>query len=278
VIRRYGTSSWTAPGWKTVFYPPGVKSTDMLAHYATQFGAVEADTTYYGVPKHDTVRGWRARTPEGFRIAAKFPRGIVHGGEGAKPDPARVLVREHVGAELEKFFAAMHELGDRAGPLVLQFPYFRASDFRGVDAFVDRLEPFLDALPRDFRYAVEVRNPAWVGPRLLGALRERKVAFVLVELARSTPAPWELARAHDLVTADFVYARLIGDRHATEMLTTTFDRIVVDTSERLSRWAELLATFDQKVRESFLFANNHYAGYAPATIRELERLLEERLA
>lgn len=269
---RFGTSSWSEPSWVGPFYPPGTKAADMLACYATRFDAVEADVTYYRVPGPSLVRGWERKTPAGFRVCAKFPRSIVHGGEGPKPDPARVLVPEAVAADLEAFLDAMRLLGEKRGPLVLQFPYFNREVFSGVEPFLERLERFLGALPSDFRYAVEVRNRAWIRAELLELLRAHRAALVWVDIAYM-PHPAELAKELPLVTTDFVYARLIGDRKKVEAAAERFDRIVIDQRPRLERWAELLRGLPTDVEEVFAFANNHYAGHGPATIRELAALV-----
>jgi uncharacterized protein YecE (DUF72 family) len=266
----HGTSSWSEKSWVGPFYPAGTRPQDMLGFYATQFPTVEADTTYYRIPSREMVRGWRSKTPEGFLVAAKFPRSIVHGGEGAKPDGETVLVPGKVGGEVERFLDVMGELGDRCGPLVVQLPYFNKTAFDSRDAFLERLEPFLDTLPAGFRYAVEVRNKAWIGEELLGILRARKMALVLVDLLYM-PHPADLAERFDLATADFAYVRLIGDRKAVEAKTETFDRIVLDQGARLGRWAELLEDLLPRVRETFAYANNHYAGFGPETIRDLAR-------
>jgi uncharacterized protein YecE (DUF72 family) len=267
---RYGTSSWSESSWVGLFYPPGTKPADFLTHYATQFDTVEVDSTYYALPSADLVRGWNLKTPAGFTLSAKFPRSIVHGGKTEKPDPERVLVPGHVQAETQLFVDHMAEMGDKLGPLVLQFPYFNQGTFKDVGAFMNRLEPFLDSLPVGPRYAVEVRNKAWIAAPLLDLLRSKRVALVLVDLLYM-PHPAELAERNDLVTADFLYARLIGDRNAVQNATKTFDRIVVDQGERLDRWAGLLATLYPRVRETYAYANNHYAGFGPETIRELSR-------
>ena len=55
-----------------LFYPMGVTSPDeRLAFYATQFPMVEADTTYYGIPKPEGVERWASRTPAGFLFDVK---------------------------------------------------------------------------------------------------------------------------------------------------------------------------------------------------------------
>ena len=271
---RLGTSSWSEKGWVGSFYPAGMAARDFLGHYATRFSAVEADNTYYAVPSRDLVRGWARKVPEGFLLAAKFPRSIVHAGEGPRPAPERVLVPAFVQRERDDFLESMSLLGPKCGPLVLQFPYFNRSAFPSPAPFLERLEVFLEGLPPDFRYGVEVRNRAWIGEPLLDILRCYRVALVLVELPYM-PHPDRLAGRLDLLTADFAYARLIGDRAATEALTRTFDAPVLDQSENLHRWAAFLRPVIARARETFAFANNHYAGHGPATIRELARLLRE---
>lgn len=269
---RWGTSSWSDKSWVGSFYPAGTRPADFLPIYAQTFDTVEADTTYYAVPDERVVRGWEGKLPPGFLMAAKFPRSIVHAGEGAQPDVARVLA-PRPDDETPLFLERMALLGPKCGPLVLQFPWFRRGTFRGLPEFLDRLAAYLDRLPPDFRYAVEVRNRDWIGDELLSLLRGRRVPLVLVEMV-NLPHPADLARRLDLVTGDFVYARLIGDRKLVDSRTERFDRIVVDRGDSIARWAELLREYGERVPETLAFANNHYAGHGPATIRELQRLVE----
>jgi uncharacterized protein YecE (DUF72 family) len=72
------TSAFTAAGWNTAFYPPGMKSADYLTYYATKCQTVEIDSTFYRTPTALTVTGWRNKTPQGFIIAAKVPQVITH--------------------------------------------------------------------------------------------------------------------------------------------------------------------------------------------------------
>jgi uncharacterized protein YecE (DUF72 family) len=268
----YGTSSWSEPSWTGSFYPEGIKATDMLGHYARRFRAVEADTTYYGIPNEKTVKGWAEKTPDGFRMCAKFPRTIVHGGDAAVPDPRKLLVWEHVAAQTEEFLAVMGLLGAKCGPLVLQFPYFNKQAFATDGQFLERLDAYLARLPGSFRYGVEVRNKYWLKPALTRLLARHRVGLVLVDLAYM-PLPDELPSRLDLLTTDFAYVRLIGDRKAIDAMTTTFDRTVVDQGQRLTRWSKLLRGFMERVPQTWVFANNHYAGFGPATIEALVSML-----
>jgi uncharacterized protein YecE (DUF72 family) len=264
----HGTSSWSEKSWVGSFYPDDALPRDFLEYYATQFPAVEADVTYYRIPTRAMVEGWRNRTPDDFRLCAKFPRSIVFGGDGPKPDGSVVLVPEKVGDDTQLFLDTMSALGEKAGPLVLQFPYFNKQAFDSPAPFYDRLDAFLGSLPKDFRYAVELRNKWWVTAPLLEILREHDTAFVLVELAY-LPHPVEVAAKLDLVTTDFIYARLIGDRKAVDEKTKTFEKLVLDKSESLEQWAGLIRELMEVVPDAYVFANNHFAGHGPATIRDL---------
>ena len=271
---RWGTSSWSEKSWVGPFYPPGTKPGDFLRYYATQFDTVEVDSTYYAIPGERMVTGWERKLPEGFVLSAKFPRSVVHAGEGPRPDPERILVRDAVWDETQLFLERMALLGGKCGPLVLQFPFFNQGVFAHRGIFLERLEAFLDELPPDFRYGVEIRNKTWVDAHLLNVLRERNVAFVMVDLAYM-PHPERLARHLDPVTADFAYARLIGDRKLVDARTKTFDEIVVDQTKRLERWSSLLQDIRERVPETLVYANNHYAGHGPATIRQLRQMVED---
>lgn len=264
----YGTSSWSEKSWRGVFYPKELAPGDWLGWYSTQFETVEADSTYYAIPPRERVRTWASRTASGFVLSAKFPRSIVHGGDAAAPDPGKVLVWDHVGADTERFVDTLQLLGPKLGVLALQFPYFNQTCFRGCEPFLERLETFLARLPSGLRIAVELRNKAWIGAPLLDCLRRAKAGLVLADLVYM-PHPDELPPALDLVTADFVYVRLIGDRKLVESRTKTFDHVVVDQGARLDRWARTIEALLPRVPEVMAYANNHFAGHGPTTIRDL---------
>jgi uncharacterized protein YecE (DUF72 family) len=270
----FGTSSWSEKTWAGVFYPAGTRPGDYLRYYATRFRTVEVDATYYAVPDRAMAAGWAAKTPAGFTLSAKFVRTIVHGGEASTPDPSRMLRRD----EADVFLESMAAVGAKCGPLVLQFPYFSRRAFREAGPFFERLERFLEALPRAFRYAVEVRNAAWLTEELTALLRRHAAALVLVDM-KDMPHPAEVAAKLDVVTTDFVYARLIGDRKLTDDLSQgRWDRVIVDQSPRLESWGQLIRTLRHRAPRILVYANNHYAGYAPTTVERLMELVGERVA
>ena len=72
--------------------------------------------------------------------------------------------------------------------------------------------------------------------------------------------------------------RLIGDRQATEKLTRSFDRVVLDQGPRLARWAAFLRGLQSRVETTYVFVNNHYAGYAPGTLDDLQKLVRQAMS
>lgn len=270
-----GTSSWSEKGWVGPFYPPGTPPGAFLAHYARQFTAVEADVTYYRLPSLRMVEGWRERTPPSFRLCAKFPRDVVHAGEGRVPDPRELLTGRRARASAEAFVGVMQALGGRLGPLLLQFPWLSKRAFPEPGPFLERLATFLEHLPREVRVAVEVRNQEWLREDLLAVLRAAGAGLVLADLPRMEH-PDSAPPGFDPLTSDFLYVRLVGDRKVTDALTSSFDRVVVDRGERIERWAEWLAPLSARATETFAFANNHFAGHGPATVRSLAAALARR--
>jgi uncharacterized protein YecE (DUF72 family) len=71
----------------------------------------------------------------------------------------------------------------------------------------------------------------------------------------------------DLVTADFVYVRWLGNRKEIEKQTMTWDKTIVDRSEDLQSWVELFRQFMRRDLKVYAYANNHYAGNGPGTVK-----------
>jgi uncharacterized protein YecE (DUF72 family) len=252
-----GTSAFTANGWQGSFYPPGMKSRDFLSYYATQFATVEVDSTFYGCPSARTVNNWDARTPDDFIFSVKIPQVITH---------EKALV--NCDSEFEEFVKTMDILGPKLGPMVFQFPSFDKWKFPRQDSFLGVLTPFLKKLPTDHKFVIEIRNKTWLDAKFADVLREHNVALALTDTS-FMPGPWELKQKFDLITADFAYVRWLGDRKGIEEQTKTWDKTVVDRTCDLKNWVDVLKQMvnSKKIRKLFAFANNHYQGHGPGTVK-----------
>jgi uncharacterized protein YecE (DUF72 family) len=253
-----GTSAFSANGWVGTFYPAGTNPRQFLAHYSTRFQTVEVDSTFYGTPSAATVSNWHQRTPPDFIFAAKVPQIVTHDKMLANCE-----------AEFDEFIGRMDILGDKLGPLLLQFPKFDKAVMNETK-FLRLLQLFLARvkdLPK-VRFVVEIRNKQWLTERLLDVLRQNRVALALSDTS-SMPRPWE--QKLDLLTTDFLYVRWLGDRKGIERETLTWDKTIVDRTDDLRAWAGLFKTFRQRTPDLkiYAYANNHYQGHGPNTVRLL---------
>jgi uncharacterized protein YecE (DUF72 family) len=250
-----GTSAFTANGWQGSFYPPGMKSRDFLSYYATQFATVEVDSTFYGCPSARTVNNWGARTPEDFIFSVKVPQVITH---------ETVLL--DCDSEFEEFVKTMDILGPKLGPIIFQFPLFDRWKFPKQESFLAVLAPFLKKLPTDHKFVIEIRNKTWLDARFADLLREYNVALALTDQSWM-PRPTELFGKFDPITADFTYVRWLGNRKEIEEQTVIWDKTIIDREVEISEWVQILKRVVARGIKAYAYANNHYAGHGPATVK-----------
>jgi uncharacterized protein YecE (DUF72 family) len=148
-----GTSGFSYTSWRVGFYPADARPRDFLRLYAEHLQSVELNTSFYDLPAEEQFGRWAAQTPAGFRFAVKMTRRITHLGRlESLPD----------------FCARVRALGDRLGPILVQFPPTRPRD----DGF---LRLFLDSLDPDLDYAFEFRHPSWEVDDVLAAASVARV-------------------------------------------------------------------------------------------------------
>jgi uncharacterized protein YecE (DUF72 family) len=243
-----GTQGWSYPDWVGPFYPPATRQADFLTVYSQVFRTVELDTTFYGVPRPATVEGWRRRTPDDFEFTAKLPQRITH---------QKRLV--DVQPELNEFLDVMKLLGEKLGPLLVQLP----PDFRnGPDEF-RQVDQFIQLLPPGQLFAIEFRHRSWAKEELLGLLSERRICWCINDL------PYLPKRVE--VTGDFSYLRWMGDHRRIERFAGT----QIDRTGEYDAWAETLRELSAQVTRIYGYFNNHYAGHSPASVREMQRRLDQ---
>jgi uncharacterized protein YecE (DUF72 family) len=155
--------------------------------------------------------------------------------------------------------------------MVFQFSFFNSSVFKTRSDFLDRFIPFLKKLPRDYKFAVEIRNKAWLNQEFADVLREYNIALVLQDQSWK-PHPNELVQDFDPITADWTYIRWLGDSKAIEQITKTWDKVVVDRTNRLSGWVDYCYQVRRRGVMIYSYANNHFSGHAPATIELFRNL------
>jgi uncharacterized protein YecE (DUF72 family) len=176
-----GTSSWSFPGWTGLVYDRDAGESLLarkgLAAYARHplFRSVGVDKTFYRPAPRAEFERLAAQVPTGFRFLVKIWRGIVErdvrGTAGSAGAAADAFLDARV-AEVECIRPAIEGLGDKAGPLLFQFPPMHLGGGRAHRGFLAQLANFLGALPKGPLYAVELRNRSLVSPEYAARLGE----------------------------------------------------------------------------------------------------------
>jgi len=148
-----GTSGYSYKEWKGTFYPEALPASKMLPYYASRFGSVEINNTYYRMPNETLMKSWASVVPEGFTFVLKAPLWIAH-------------LREQRAADaVHTFFDIASALGSKLGPTL-----FRRNDVNG-------LREFLDVVPKERRICIEFRDDSGVNEDVFAALREHDAAL-----------------------------------------------------------------------------------------------------
>jgi uncharacterized protein YecE (DUF72 family) len=242
-----GTMGWSYSFWKGNFYPETLASKEFLAYYATRFSTVEVDSTFYRIPRVQSVLDWKEQTPEGFLFSLKFPQVITH-----------VKMLEHCQEETSVFLERVELLKEKLGVLLLQFPYTF-----GIE-HVSLLRDFLQKLPKRHRYVVEVRNRKLLNDGFYSVLRDNNVALAWVE------SPF-MPKVNE-VTSDFIYVRWEGDRRR---VNGTLGRVEVDRNVQIKLWADKIKPFLDEQTEVFGYFSKYYSGHSPSDVKELLSILGE---
>jgi uncharacterized protein YecE (DUF72 family) len=243
---RVGCTGWGYEDWVGPFYPPGCPAGEFLRRYARVFDLTEVDSSFYRSPSEFLTRRWAGHTPTSFTFALKIPQAITH----APKEPFNV---EAMG-EFVRALAPIR-LAGKLGPLVAQFaPSFRQE--KGAA----RLAEILDAIPSDYRVAVELRHASWWTPSTFAALEAHPAALIWSVYPGVHP-PFRL-------TADFAYARFVGDR-----ALTTFDRVQREGRAEMETMKAHFEDEGRSARDVFAVMNNHFMGFGPGTAQVMQEVL-----
>ena len=241
-----GCSGWSYDAWLGHFYPSSLDHKEFLKYYSNVFDYVEIDSSFYRPPNLFMTKRWASITPDDFKFTAKFPRSITHEKRLGQPEK-----------ELRYFFDVMRPLHHKLLALLLQLPPSLTAK-EGLK----KLEALVHMLSSDFRYAVEVRHDSWFDKSVYKLLSDNNICLAWSQLDNIQTPP-EL-------TSDFGYLRFIGDRSIDEK---DFGRIQKDRIEEMKKWSDFVDRVRDQLKYAVVAANNHYAGFGPATANTFRKML-----
>jgi uncharacterized protein YecE (DUF72 family) len=283
-----GTSSWKYEGWCGQIYTRERYQTrgrfsetrfrtECLAEYATVFPIVCGDFTFYQFPSEPYWRRLFSSAPPTLQYALKVPEDIT-----VKLFPGHARYGLRAGQINESFLnAALFDSGflellrpyrQRVAVLIFEFGAFSKRTYADVGEFLADLDPFLAALPRDFRYAVEIRNEEFLAPEYFACLRHHGAAHVLNGWTRMPEISAQMA-LQEVYTADFTVARALLRRgrayaDAVEKFSP-YTRVQDPNPSTRQALRDLAARARERNEPSYIFVNNRLEGNAPETIQAI---------
>lgn len=285
-----GTSSWSFPTWRGLVYADGYEpaalARDGLEAYAQHplLRSVGIDRTFYAPIPAAEFAHYARQVPTSFRFLVKAPVQCVspwlraEGGHRSADNPHYL----DAGFAAERFvLAAMEGLGDKAGPLVFQFPPLGRGIVSQPAAFAQRLSAFLARLPQGPLYAVELRDAALLTDEYLAALRDNGARHCM-GLHPRQPGVREQARLLDKLAPGPLVVRWdlhpsYGYEEAREHYYP-FARLVDEDLPTRVALARLCLQTLSGGHAAFVIANNKAEGSAPLTVFKLAALIADELS
>lgn len=192
-----GCPAWAEKSFVGRIYPPKTKNNEYLIHYSKNFSTIEFNSTYYAIPKCETIAMWREKVSEGFAFCPKVPAQISH--------EEQMIHSEKTTAE---FIEAIKHWQDHLGvPFLVLPPSFS----------VNRSETLVNYV-RNFPLplAIEFRHPQWFGVnpqarKVFQQLQECGTSMVITDVAGRRDS------MHQRVTSSTTMIRFVGNNlHASD--------------------------------------------------------------
>ncbi len=226
---RIGCSGWNYAHWRERVYRRGCPPARWLELYATElFDTVEVNTTFYRLPKRDSVARWVEQSPDGFCFAVKMSRYITH-----------IKRLTDLEGGLQRFYERIEPLArsPKLGPVLWQLPpTFKRND--------ERLASALAVLPPG-RHCFEFREPSWYAEDVYALLREHGVALVIPDSPKYPFRTLEL-------TADWTFIRF---HHGSRGRRGNY------SESELEEWAQRIEAWQRDV-DVYAYFNNDWEGFA----------------
>jgi uncharacterized protein YecE (DUF72 family) len=240
-----GTSGWNYKHWRNLIYPAKFAQKRWLGFIAERFDTVEVNTSFYRIPKRETISAWQEATPAGFKFAIKLWRGITH---------YKKLVNA---AEFTRRFLDVIDVLEpgRRAPLLIQLPPNQGKDVAKLDNYLAELNG-LFTIP--WEVAVEFRNDAWLAPDVYQILDKHRAALCLHDMAGK-------AAADHPNSAPFIYIRRHGT--AAGRYAGTY------SEEQLRADAGNIRAWKAQGKSVYIYYNNDIGGHAFWNAERLRALL-----
>ncbi len=213
--------------------------------------------------------------PPGFPCCAKAPATVtsmvVPGGRRETPVPnPDFLSPERFASDMLEGFAEV--FADHCGPFIVECPPAPRGYPVDPAAFAERLDRFLEPLPREWQFAVELRDERLLTPAYARVLARHGAGHVYNAWS-AMPPPAAQARIIDPGRLRFIVVRLLlppGTWYEDQREKfRPFNRIVEPDENMRSEVGRLIGDAVRRSQPAWLLVNNKAEGSAPLTVRAI---------
>lgn len=285
---RFGTSSWTYPGWQNLIYFDSYanardfnqRSLGEYCHHPL-LRSVGIDSSFYRPLSPSQWTGYASLAPPEFKwvwklwerlTIPKFPALPRYGTLAGLTNPdflnSELFSREVLPS------LSLPEVAPHMGPMVLQFPTIPSGVLSATD-FFGRLSVFLGQLPSNVSAAVEVRNPEYLCAEYFSVLNFHGATHCFNHWHRMPALSVQMKAAAQAggLKANFLVARILTplgvSYEQAVKLFSPYSAIKRPNPEMRRDVQRLVRRALERSSEAYIIVNNRAEGCAPLTIRAI---------
>ena len=280
-----GGSTWSYPGWAGLVYDREYSESKLaregLAAYAKHplLRAIGIDRTHYQPLPAEDFAAYADQVPDDFRFLVKahedctlwrFPDRPRYGTRRGQGNP---LFLDPVYAAERVVGPVFDGLGPKLGAILFEFA---PQDLGRPEYFAADLQAFLEELPKEATYAVELRNREMLGAEYAEALRSSGAChcFNVHPRMPDLPAQRRLVDPGPKTVIRWVVGRGLSYEEAGTRFQP-FDRLMREDPEGRGAIAALVREAVAAGRETVATINNTAEGCAPLSVAKLIEALGE---
>lgn len=229
-----GCAKWGRKEWVGKIYPPKTKEKDFLEQYVHHYNSIELNATHYKVYDAGAIKKWAEKAGKrDFLFCPKMYKGVTHFGS--------LKGKEFITTQ---FLEGVLAFEKHLGPIFIQV----SENFSPKRK--EELYEYLEGLPTDLQFFVEVRHPDFFVKETMEALCAKlaklKMGIVITDTAGRRDC------AHMYLTVPKAFIRYVGNSlHASDY--TRVDAWV----KRMKHW------LDNGMKELYFFMHMHDEATSP---------------
>ena len=230
-----GCAKWGRTEWIGKIYPLKTKEKDFLEHYVQHYNSIELNATHYKIYGATGISKWAEKAAgKDFIFCPKMYQGVTHRGS--------LKGKDFITSE---FFRGIIAFEKHLGPIFVQVSDSFSPKRR------DELFNFLNSLPKDLQFFLELRHPDWFAKEeikndLFATLRQMNMGAVITD----TSGRRDCAHMHLPINKAFI--RYVGNSlHSTDFTRTD------EWIERIKYW------INNGLEDLYFFMHMHDEAYSP---------------